>query len=157
MEHLEAFRHRPVHVLPLVERDGWRLKRYGIVADGRALDMGVADAASAAAVRGLPEPGAVEEGSGNHGAWFQIVHFAQTAVVSPIFYWQWGSVLSHGPQMRAPWEAPTAFAEGFSEIVGCIWEMELVAFEVDLWKRVMLGDGGDPEARLARYLEGAPG
>ena len=32
--------------------------------------------------------------TGNHAVGFKIVHFAEVAIVSPLFYWQWGSVLT---------------------------------------------------------------
>ncbi|MBG6202121.1 hypothetical protein IWQ48_003264 [Labrenzia sp. EL_13] len=38
-----------------------------------------------------------------NGMGFQIVHFAQVTVVAPVFYWQWGIVLSKIGQMRAYW------------------------------------------------------
>ncbi|VAX31526.1 hypothetical protein MNBD_NITROSPINAE05-195, partial [hydrothermal vent metagenome] len=83
----------------------------------------------------------------------QIIHFAETAVVSPVFYWQWGSVLANIEQMRAKWEAPTIFGDGMREIVGCIWEMNVVSFEIDAWKNTLLNNVGTPAERLAVYLE----
>ncbi len=152
MNHLEEFVARPVQALPLVEQDGWRLKRYAILAEGRAFDAAVAEAASREALRRLPAASALSDADGNHGVGLQIVHFAQVAVVSPVFYWQWGSVLARIDQLRAQWAEPEVFETGVAEVVGCIWEMEVVAFEMDLWKRTMLGADGAPEDRLARYL-----
>lgn len=153
MDHLDPFRSRPVQVLPSVAQGGWRLKRYGIVSEGRGIDPAISDAATSEALRRLPEPGALSDGAGNHGVGFQLVHFAQVAVVSPVFYWQWGSVLANLEQLRASWDQPTRFETGVREVVGCIWEMEIVAYEVDLWKRVMLVEGDQPDARLAKYLD----
>lgn len=48
---------------------------------------------------------------------------------SPVFYWQWGSVLANLDQTRASWEEPTVFGDGIKEVVGCIWEMDVVSFE----------------------------
>ena len=83
--HLAPFEARAVVALPLEARDGWQMKRYAIVAQGRTLSDDVVAAATAEGFRRLPAPGVLEDGSGNHGVGFQIIHFAETAVVSPVF------------------------------------------------------------------------
>ncbi len=153
MDHLDPFRPRPVRALPPVERQGWRLKQYAIVSDGRAFDATVAEAACAEALHRLPVAGALSDGAGNHGVGFQIVHFAQVAVVAPVFYWRWGSVLANLPQLRARWDRPDVFETGVAGVVGCVWEMQVVAFEVDLWQRTMLAAARAADERLAQYLE----
>ncbi|MFL4468926.1 hypothetical protein ACERZ8_03210 [Tateyamaria armeniaca] len=152
MHHLAPFVPRPVLPLAPITDQGWTLKRYAILADGRRYDDAIAAAATTAALARLPDPGPLEEEGGNHGIGFQIIHFAETAVVAPLFYWQWGSVLAHCDQMRAPWDAPTAFGTGKTEVFGCVWEMDIVSFEVNAWRRTMLSGQGAPEARLANYL-----
>lgn len=153
MEHLQQFRERRVLPLSIAAAQGWRLKRYAILAEGRGFDPDVATAASTEAFARLPDAGSLIEGAGNHGVGVQIIHFAEVAVVSPVFYWQWGSVLANIGQMRAQWDVPTAFGNGAEEVVGCVWEMEVVAFEVNAWKKSVLSGDGTPEERLARYLE----
>lgn len=152
MTHLLRYRSRDVRPLPIAEHDGWRLKQYAILADGRAFSQDVARAATDAALTRLPAPGPLTDATGNHGVGFQLIHFAETAVMSPVFYWQWGSVLSNITQMRASWDAPTDFGPGVQEVSGCVWEMELVAFEVEAWKTTMLVEDGPPEERCTRYL-----
>ncbi|KIC50088.1 hypothetical protein [Tateyamaria sp. ANG-S1] len=152
MSHLTQYEAREVLSMPAMQRDGWRLKRYAILAQGRALSQDVMDAAAKEAHHRLPLPGALEDENGNHGVGFQIVHFAETAVVSPVFYWQWGSVLANIHQMRARWERPTDFSDGKSEVVGCVWEMNIVIHETQSWMRNLLSDDGTVQARLARYM-----
>lgn len=149
MTHLAPFQARDVLALAPVTAKGWTLKRYAILAEGRDYDEAVATAATDAALARLPEAGPLEDASGNHGLGFQIIHFAETAVVAPLFYWQWGSVLAHGDQLRAPWDAPTAFATGSAEVFGCVWEMDIVTFEVDAWRRTMLDGHGAPAGYIA--------
>jgi len=152
MMHLQPYCAREIHALPLAREAGWQLKRYAVLAEGRQLDSTVAEAATRETMARLPAPGDLSRADGNHGIGFQIVHFAETAVVSPSFYWQWGSVLSRIPQIKADWANPTVFGDGVAEILGCVWEMEVVAFEMAAWRDTMLADTGTPEERLARYL-----
>ncbi|APX13526.1 hypothetical protein [Tateyamaria omphalii] len=86
MSHLDPYVAREVLTLPAMQQDGWCLKRYAIVAEGRALSQAVVEAASAEALHRLPPPGTLEDSDGNHGVGFQIIHFAETAVISPVFY-----------------------------------------------------------------------
>ncbi len=139
--------------LPCVEKRGWYLKRYAIVATGRQFDETVASAAAEEALIRLPKAGALHDETGNQGVAFQIVHFAEVAVVSPTFYWQWGSVLAHLDQMRASWDAPEKFGDGVKEVVGCVWEMNIVAFEVRAWTAQLLDGGKSTKAGLTTYLQ----
>lgn len=153
LNHLDAFRPRRVLALPLAARNDWRLKRYAILADDRVFDENVAEAATTEAFRRLPKAGDIFDQSGNHGVGFQIIHFAQIAVVSPVFYWQWGSVLAHIDQLRAPWDNPTVFSNGKPEVTGCVWEMDIVSFEVQAWKETVLSDRAEPDRRLGDYFD----
>ncbi len=153
MNHLQPFCPRNVVSLPIAKSSGWHLKRYAILAEGKKFDRKVASAALDGAVVRLPHAGSLDDQDGNHGVGFQIIHFAEVAVVSPVFFWQWGSVLANIQQMRAPWEHPTEFVSGVKEVVGCIWEMEVVNFEVSAWANTMLSNIGTPHEKLADYFE----
>lgn len=153
MEHLGRFQPRDIRSLPVLETDGWQLKQYAILSEGKSFDPAVAAAAGAKAFQRLPHPGGLGDPVRAHGIGFQIVHFAQVAVVAPVFYWQWGSVLSKIGQMRAPWQTPTEFGNGAEEVIGCLWEMDIVSFETNTWKSTILSGEGTPAQRLAAYLE----
>ena len=150
--HLQPFRPRPVIALPLAEAGGWRLKRYAILAEGRTCDPAVAAAALTAATSRLPAPGTLDTPDRNHGVGVQIVHFAETAVVSPVVYWEWGSVLARIPPLRAPWSDPTRFDTGTPAFIGCVWEMRLIALEVAAWTETLLATAGAGDAELSDYL-----
>ena len=153
MTHLAEFRARQIVPLPLAEATGWRLKRYAILSANRKFVEAVASAATRAAISRLPAASDLNDVHGNHGVGFQIIHFAeQVSSVSPVFYWQWGSVLANIDQMRANWATPTKFGNGVSEVVGCVWEMQIVAFETDAWVRTVLGRDAAPADGLSRYL-----
>lgn len=153
MKKLQPYRPRAVLSLQCIERSGWHLKRYAILAEGRVFDESVAIAAADEAFRRLPIAGSLDDESGNQGVAFQIVHFAEVAVVSPVFYWQWGSVLANLDQMRASWDAPTEFKDGVEEVVGCVWEMNIVRFEVETWTSQLLGGTKSTADGLAAYLQ----
>ena len=154
MTHIEQFQARQTLLLPPAQSKGWHLKRYAILADGRKFDETVAAAATEAAINRLPPAGELHDAEGNHGVGFQIIHFAeQVASVSPVFYWQWGSVLANTIQMRANWKTPTQFSDGIAGVVGCVWEMQIVIFETDAWMRTVLGHQEGSNERLGRYLE----
>ena len=153
MNNLQPYKPRPVLSLPRAESSGWHLKRYAILADGKLFDDAVVTAAKEEAFRRLPEAGSLDDESGNHGVAFQVVHFAEVAVVSPVVYWQWGSVLAHIDQMRASWDAPTHFGDGVKEVVGCIWEMNIVQFELDAWATQLLNGRKSTEDGLRVYLQ----
>ncbi|MHA3913436.1 hypothetical protein [Halovulum sp. GXIMD14793] len=150
---LQPFRPRPVLALSHIERNGWYLKRYAILADGKKFDEAIATAASEEALRRLPKAGSLNNEAGNQGVAFQIVHFAEVGVVSPVFYWQWGSVLAHLDQMRASWDTPTEFKDGVKEVVGCIWEMNIVQFEVGAWANQLLCGTKSTTDGLTAYLQ----
>ncbi|HAV59431.1 hypothetical protein [uncultured Planktomarina sp.] len=152
MSYLETFRPRNVLALPLAKQGDWRLKRYAILADGKNFDQAVASSATAEAINRLPKAGDLSDEATNHGVGFQIIHFAEVAVVSPVFLWQWGSVLANIDQLRSPWENPTSFDDGKAEVIGCIWEMEIVCFEVQAWRDTILGLGENHGDRLEEYL-----
>jgi len=128
MEHFQSYSPRKVLQLPNAELGGWQLKRYAVLAHDRVFDSAIASSALESAVTRLPRAGKLANSDGNHGVGFQIIHFAEIAVVSPVFYWIWGTVLANTHQMRAQWEEPTTFETGVKEVVGCVWEMEIVCF-----------------------------
>ena len=152
MKHFQPFSSRRILQLPVGEVNGWKLKRYGIIAKDREYDSTVAKSALESIADRLPIAGRLEDAEGNHGVGFQIVHFAEVAVVSPVFYWIWGSVLANTNQMKAPWRDTNAFETGVKEVVGCVREMDIICFETKSWKEVMLA-GDDPDNSLTRYME----
>jgi len=152
MEHLKPFSQRKIVRLPNAEANGWQLKRYGILAENKILKEESITHALNAAIERLPAAGTLEDGNDNHGVGFQLVHFAEVAVVSPVFYWIWGSVLANTHQMRAQWDAMNKFETGIKEVVGCVWEMQIIAFESELWTSTMLGNNRNIEENYAKYL-----
>ncbi|MEM5518930.1 hypothetical protein WNY37_18365 [Henriciella sp. AS95] len=153
MKHLKPFEPRNVLALPLATMKGWTLKRYAILSVGWNFEDRIVSSALQAAVEQLPTAGDILNADTNHGVGFQIIHFAEVAVVAPTFYWHWGSVLSNVEQIRAQWDRPTEFSQSANDVVGCVWEMDIVSFEVAAWKSTILSNDGAPNDRLSRYTE----
>jgi len=152
LDHLQPYASRDVLFLPIAEAKGWQLKRYVILAEDKTFDQETVSSALNAATMRLPVAGKITEPGGNHGIGIQLIHFAEVAVVSPIFYWLWGSVLANTHQMRAQWENSSNFETGVKEVVGCVWEMQILCFETQSWKEIMLNEKGAPENNLSRYM-----
>jgi hypothetical protein len=55
--------------------------------------------------------------------------------------------------MRAQWNSSCKFETGVKEVVGCVWEMQIVCYETDAWANTMLGKIGTVDEELIRYLE----
>lgn len=153
MNHFQPFHARKVIQLPNVDQNGWQLKRYAIIAENRVFDEKIVLAALEAAIIRLPQAGKLENSDNNHGVGFQLIHFAEVAVVSPIFYWMWGSVLANTKQMRAQWDTPTKFEDGVNKIIGCIWELEIITFEFHAWRNIMHEGIETPQSKLNQYLK----
>lgn len=153
MDHFSPFEKRDIQVIGMSRSSGWRLKRYAIIAKNRALNENAIALATDAAFERLPPAGTLENSAGNHGVGFQIFHFSeQIPLVSPVFYWKWGSVLSNAHQMRSYDNSSYKIVDGAEDVVGCIWEMEIVTFEVQLWRDVVLGPNSGYAADIDRYL-----
>ncbi len=153
MEHLQSYQSRTVVALPTAQRNDWQLKRYVILSKDRKYDSKSVSLALDSALERLPVAGKLGDVDRNHGVGFQIVHFAEVAIVSPVFYWMWGSVLANVEQMRAQWSDTEKFETGVGEVVGCVWEMEIVCFEVNCWRNTMLVNMGDAPNKLSSYLK----
>lgn len=153
MHHLAPFRRRKISALDPARGEGWHLKRYAILAESRVFDPAAVDVATQAALKRLPPAGALNDADNNHGVGVQLFHFSEEIpLVSPVFYWRWGSVLFNAHQLRSYSETPYEIVDGVRDVVGCIWEMELVSFEVRSWRDIVLTEGAEPAKRIEQYL-----
>jgi predicted GNAT family N-acyltransferase len=134
---------RNARTLPALEFADWRLKVYGINAEGAALGSELIDAASAAAARILPQPGNMPPD--RYGVGFLVVSagvMTDTALVG----W-WG--LDNELFVRCL-SAPHGDAGKLSQHsnmdgpLACVWSLDLIAHEREAWvKHVMRPEGAD--------------
>lgn len=145
---------RRVRPLPLLEFEDWRLKVYGVTAEGRRLDAALVNAARDAARRLLPKPGVAAPL--RYGAGFVIAHAGLDANFVVIGWWGAQNelslrVLTSPPGQTRCLEERTN-AEGS---VACVWDMAILWAEREAWVTHVLRPGGaDFEGYLTATLEG---
>jgi L-amino acid N-acyltransferase YncA len=139
---------RSARTLPALEFADWRLKVYGINAEGAALGPDLIDAASAAAARILPQPGYMPPH--RHGVGFVLVNAGVLTDTALIGWWGLDNELF----VRCL-SAPHGDAGKLSQHsnmdgpVACVWSLDLIAHEREAWvKHVMRPEGADFDAYL---------
>jgi ribosomal protein S18 acetylase RimI-like enzyme len=145
---------RRVRSLPRFEFDDWRLKVYGITAEGRHLDPALVNAARAAARLLLPKPGVAAPL--RYGAGFLIAHAGLDADFVVVGWWGAQNelllrVLTSPPGQTRCLEERTN-ADGS---VACVWDMAVLWAEREAWvTHVLRPEGADFEGYLTATLEG---
>lgn len=85
MNHCQPFCPRIVLSLPTAESNGWRLKRYAILANGKKFDQKIASAALDGAIERLPYAGELGDENSNHGVSFQFFISPRSPLYLPYF------------------------------------------------------------------------
>jgi hypothetical protein len=145
------YRPRPIRYLEQWEHEGWRLKVYGISAWEERPAQTLVEHAKRIAAEHLPQP-AVEDG--RYGVGLLGVHDGKKASFAFVSWWSLVYELNH-LLFRAPRNDPAAFARVEPGLLGCTWDISVVAFERDAWIHSMLTgkQGPDIEAYLAARLD----
>jgi hypothetical protein len=88
-----------------------------------------------------------------HCAGFVIAHFARDGSYLLLSRWYGGNMLKHDlyeiTESAGGWQARPL---GFTGIVACVWELEVIAFERQAWVRKAMTNQGK-EGSLRQYLE----
>jgi hypothetical protein len=142
------YRARPIRFLRRWVYVEWRLKVYGITASRDRPPNALVAAAEALAAVTLPSPAT---SGGRHGVGFLAAHDGAHADFAFVSWWanvyELHHVLFRGPKGR-----PSELAPVEPSLVGCTWDLWLIAFERDAWIRSMIGTpDGLPE--IATYLD----
>jgi hypothetical protein len=145
----EAYQTRPIRFLELWEHEGWRLKVYGITY-GRPTPRAELIQAAKNVVGGtLPRPATTQE---RPGIGFVGVHDARSACFAFVGWWAELYELNHF-LFRAPRERPADLERARSGLVGCTWDLRVVAFEREAWMSALSAKSSpDVEAYLAMRL-----
>lgn len=147
--------HRPRPFFGLGHREirGWLLKRYAITASGGPASPDLLDAALAVAGRVLPAANDTEAG---HGVGFVVAHEGRDGNYVLVDWWTGENMLAQQIHI-----APPHSADGFKrfdnrQIVSCVWELQILAFEGRAWVDKVLSqpDQPDIDGYLHEFLGG---
>jgi hypothetical protein len=144
-----TYRTRSVGFLRHHSLRDWRLKLYGISVEGRRPPEELLAAGEALAAATLPSPAT---GDGRHGVGFVGVHEGAQANFVFVSWWAKLYELNH-VLFRGPKRQPYELARVDPPLVGCTWDLRVVAFERDAWINSMVGDAPDLDTYLSATFE----
>lgn len=137
---------RPTRALGVVEKRGWRLKRYRIHAPGRQFDGQDWEKGIESIAGLLPQP---PRAAARAGVGFVIEHPGRGIDYLVLCWWDaenelFNRVLTCNPATPGAWVLAT------SGTIACVWDLAVFNFERDAWVETMLGARPDADAYLAR-------
>lgn len=145
----EAFAPRRSEPLEVLDRDGWRLKLYGIVYGERPFERAAFEEGLALAWSWLPRPA---RATGRPGVGFAIAHQGRGADYLVLGFWDNENELPLRVFVRRGGDAgwrPAAENESF-----CVWDLELLWFERQAYVETVLSRPQAPD--LDAYLGRRP-
>jgi hypothetical protein len=142
-ETASAYAPRPVVFYGVEELAGWPVKVYGIAVTAAEARPELVNATRERARVVLAETG---EGDGPSAA-FVIAHDAWPACFALVHWWR--GVDLYQRYYRSPLERPTELELTETGRVGCVWELEVVAYEREAWLRHVVAP---TEPDVAAYL-----
>ncbi|HEY5553018.1 MAG TPA: VOC family protein, partial [Opitutaceae bacterium] len=139
---------RPTRAMGVLEKRGWRLKRYRIHAPGRDFDGQDWEKGIDSIAGLLPQP---PRAAGRAGAGFVIEHPGHGVDYLVLCWWDsenelFNRVLTCDPSTPGAWMLAT------SGTTACVWDLAVVNFERDSWVETMLCAKPDADAYLARVF-----
>lgn len=149
---LTPYSPRPIRFLELWEWQGWRLKVYGGAYGCAVPRPALVEAAKRAATEVLPRPAEADD---RYGVGFACAHEGRGACFAFVDWWADENELHH-KMLTAPEDAPAALRPaGPDALMGCVWDLAVMAFERDAWLRAVLANphGPDLDAYLAVRLD----
>ncbi|MEO0938734.1 MAG: hypothetical protein AAFY38_11325 [Pseudomonadota bacterium] len=130
------------HALPRLSAAGLTLKHDAILAPGRSLPEATPDLAQAILEADLPER--VRAMGNSNGLGFAITHPGSAGLSVAVHWWAQGSVLCQHFHRAAVGHMTTN-----RPAIGCVWELDIIAFEARAWRRLMMAPQPEPEAYLS--------
>lgn len=147
---MERYRPREIRLLELWEPGGWRIKVYGIGAEGRMPPAALVDAGKGAASKVLER---VASATDHHGVGFLAVHEGRGADVAFLDWWAAENELHHHLWIAEPGRPEFLRPREPGELVACVWDLEVIGFERDAWVRHVMEHPDAP--RWDAYLSAA--
>ena len=149
-----AYRPRSISFLKSHESSGWRLKFYGITADGGAPRTDLVTVAEALVPSVLPSPAVYNGGTDPHdldryGVGFVTLHDADDYAYALFAWWAGESELHQRVYSSLPNRLATMRPHP-APAIGSVWELAVTDFERRAWLRHVLSRPGGPD--IEAYL-----
>ena len=149
-----TYRKRPIRYLETFEKDGWRLKVYGISASTDRPSEDLVNAIKAEAAKTLPFPAVAES---RYGVGFLYAHQGRDGGGFASVNW-WGN---ENELFHRQYEAPADSVSDLRPVeetggsAGCVWDLAVIEHERRAWVEcVLANDGGtDLDAYMARTFD----
>ncbi|MGH9524812.1 MAG: hypothetical protein ACRD3E_19995 [Terriglobales bacterium] len=147
----EPFRARPARFLGLWEIGGWRMKAYGLHAENTRLLPELVTAARQLAGEVLPG-----DAANAYGVGFVGIHCGRDSNFVFIDWWANQNELHHHVFVSSV-EEPLRLARAPEGLSSCVWDLQLMWFERNVWVDKVLNNsrGPDIEAYLKKVLDDA--
>jgi hypothetical protein len=141
---------RAIRFIALHEVGEWRIKLYGIAAEGDLPRPELVEAAIAALEPTLPH-----DDDRTHGVGFAVAHDSGALCYVLIDWWAEQNEI-HQRVLSAPPADLPALSPHPTPAIGCVWELAVTDFERRAWlEHVLAREGGpDLDAYLAARFEG---
>jgi hypothetical protein len=143
---------RSVRYLDEWKHQGWRLKVYGISAWAARPPEALVTAAKQIATDLLPAPAT---GSHRHGVGILGAHHGRRASFVFVSWWAEVYELNHF-LFRGRRDEFDGFARVEGGVIGCTWDLGVIAFEAEAWVQALRAnpDAPDLEAYLSTRYDG---
>lgn len=143
---MKPYAPRPIRFLRVLRHADWTVKLYSIVYGGHEPDESRFEAGLHAALGALPAPAA---GPGRPGVAFAILHRGDSCDYVVLAWWARENELPIRVLVREAGAATFRPARDSESV--CVWDLEVIGFERDLYVRTVLAD---PPTDVAEYMAG---
>lgn len=145
----QTYNKRPIRFTGTDTYDGWQLKQYSISAHNEYAPQKLFQAAKKYITGVLPQPPCNDQ---HYGVGFMIIHEGLDGNYALVSWWVGENMLCHHV-LAASTDDPLHFKSfGHTNIVACVWEMEILYFEKKLWSEAVLMAPEKPD--FDKYLMG---
>jgi hypothetical protein len=145
---MRRYEPRPIRFHGIRDVDGWRLKLYSIAYDKAPVDWTAFEPALARAESTLPRPAVAP---GRVGVGFAIAHQGRTALYLVLGWWDNENELPLHVFVR-PLEGSDAWRPARGPESVCVWDLQVISFERDVYVATILSGDGDPTATANAYI-----
>lgn len=143
----KPYNERPIRFVGVSGYGNWKLKQYSISARNEYAPARLFEAAREYVERLLPDPAANDA---RYGVGFTIIHEGLDGNYALVSWWEGENMLCHHV-LAASTDDPFHFTSfQHTNIVACVWEMEILYFEKKLWSEMILRKHAQPE--FDKYL-----